>query len=349
MEIKSLSLAFGKNKILDEVSFFADDSDIIGLVGPSGSGKTTILRCISGLYVPTKGNILFSDESILSMPVSKRPISYLQQSFPLYDQLTVLENVLIYCGIKNATGMKNAKEYLNELYINKELWNRKPGNLSGGEKQRVAFVKALMKPADIYLMDEPFSNLDKALKAKASAMLINFIKKNNKICLYVTHDENEVILNSDRLIILEEGTIVQEGAPEELLANPVNSSIASIGNPLGLQMIDLELLEDNLGSNFHSDVKKIAWHPHNSLLLENDLQTDESDICIPVKVIRVKKMTGKTFTGLKPISLKEDAKVIFWHQADQSESIYNNDQKLWLYIKLSKQVKLDSNNKIVNK
>ncbi len=349
MKVKNLTLAFGENKILDEVSFFADDSDIIGLVGPSGSGKTTLLRCISGLYEPTNGNILFLDESILSMPVSKRPISYMQQSFPLYDQLTVLENVLINLETKNSSGVSKAKEYLDELLINEDLWYRKPVNLSGGEKQRVAFVKALMKPADIYLMDEPFSNLDKALKAKASAMLINFIKKNNKICLYVTHDENEVILNSDRLIILEEGKIVQEGEPEELLSNPANSSIASIGNPLGLQMIDLELLEDRLDPNLHSDVKKIAWHPHNSLLSENDLEADESDICLPVKVIRVKKMTDKTLTGLKPIGLKEDVKVIFWHQANQSESAYNIGQKLWLYVKLNKQFKLDSNNKIVKK
>ncbi|MCF8336594.1 MAG: ABC transporter ATP-binding protein [Bacteroidales bacterium] len=323
-------------------------SIITGIIGPSGSGKTTLLRNIAGIVTPTNGNIKFDKKKINPVPVAKRPISYLQQSFPLYERLTVMENILVSYKKVQKKDIEKTKNLLNEFFIKEEQWNRVPLNLSGGERQRIALIKAMMKPADILLLDEPFSNLDKNLKNKASAILINHIRENNKICLYVTHDESEVILNSDKLVVLEDGKLIQEGTPEELVNQPYNSNIASLGNPLGLQSIEVSMLPDNTNLHYPNSVKKLAWHPHKSKLVDySHKETVTSDIMLPMQIEQIKKSANRVLYALKPLNGKADH-LLLWHEFYGMNYNYTKNQKVTLRVAKEDIIKLDENNKVVN-
>ncbi len=337
----------GRN-ILSLISFNVLEGQILGIIGASGSGKTSLLRSVAGLVMPNDGYITFNNKSLINIPVAKRPISYLQQSFPLYERLTVMENILVsYKKVQKKDVMK-AKNLLKEFFIEEEQWNKVPLNLSGGERQRIALIKAMMKPADILLLDEPFSNLDKNLKNKASAILIDHIKENNKICLYVTHDENEVIINSDKLIVLEDGKLIQEGTPDELVSQPYNSNIASLGNPLGLQSIEVSMLHDNPNLHYQSNVKKLAWHPHKSKLMDySDKETATSDIMLPMQIEHIKKSANRVLYALKPLNGKVDH-LLLWHEVYGLNNHYTKNQKVTLRVAKEDIIKLDENNKVVN-
>lgn len=341
---------YSKNyMILNNISFSSLENSICGIIGASGSGKTTLLRNLAGLIKPTTGDILFNNTSLNNMPVANRPISYLQQTFPLYERLTVMENIMVSYKKIQKIDIETAKKLLKEFLIKEEQWNRVPVNLSGGERQRIALIKAMMKPADILLLDEPFSNLDKNLKNKASAILIDHIKENNKICLYVTHDENEVILNSDKLVVLEDGKLIQEGTPDELVSQPYNSNIASLGNPLGLQSIEVSMLPDNPNLHYQSNVKKLAWHPHKSKLMDYSdkaTATATSDIMLPMQIEHIKKSANRVLYALKPLNGKVDH-LLLWHEFFGMNNHYTKDQKVTLMVAKQDIIKLDENNKVV--
>jgi len=346
INLQKISYNVRNKLILDDFTYSIDGSRVIGIVGPSGAGKTTLLKIIAGLINPSSGQIRLEDIVLSKISVAQRPITYLQQTFPLYEQLTVFENILISYKTITSSVKDKAEYYLNEMLLHQDLWKRKPQSLSGGEKQRVAFIKAIMKPADIYLMDEPFSNLDKFLKSKASSILIDLIKEKEKLCFYVSHDENEVTLNSDTLIFLDNGRIVQADESEKLISNPVNSSIASFGNSLGLQIIDIEI-SPHLNFFLRENVKKIAWLPHKSILSKIDLPLDYYSISFPVKVLKIIKMTDKRLLAIKPIEFEYSKNIILWHQDSEINLNYVVGSIIWISINFNNIFQLDINNNII--
>ena len=349
LKINNLSCKIEGKTILNEIDFFTEPKTVLGIVGPSGSGKTTLLRNIAGLVNPKQGQILIDDNVLNNTPVAKRSISFLQQSFPLYNQLTVLENILVSCERVRKHNLDKAKEYLKNFLIREDIWNRKPENLSGGEQQRIALAKALLKPSKLLLLDEPFSNLDKSLKNHISNILINHIKENDKICLYVTHDENEIIINSDKLIVLEEGKLIQKGTPEELIMNPYNSNIASLGNPLGLQSVNVSFIDMVSFDNLSKEVYKIAWHSHKSKIIENKSIDNNSnnDFLMPSQIIQVKKAANKVLYALRPLGKDNKIHVIIWHESKSLENHYALNQNITLRISKNDIIKLDNNNKVI--
>lgn len=344
---ENISFEINKKKILDNINYRTESTGIVGIVGPSGAGKTTLLRLLAGLLAPSSGQILLDDLTLSRVSVNQRPISFMQQTFPLYEQLSLYENILISFNKKTSSAKNMAEYYLRELYLKENVWKRNPKNLSGGEKQRVAFIKAMMKPADIFLMDEPFSNLDKYLKSKASSLFVDFIKKNNKLCFYVSHDENEIVLNSDKIIYLDNGRIIQESDSNNLFSDPVNSSVASFGNALGLQIVDVKNLIQPVSFNFHNSTKKIAWMPTKSTLIGEKSSKDTNTISFPVKVDRIKRSAEKYLVALKFIL--NDSIITLWHQEQKN----NEDLKIrigsdiWLSVQTNDIFQLDNNNLII--
>lgn len=227
IEKKGLSSNFK----LHDISFSVDKGNILALVGESGSGKTTLLRIISGLDTPDSGFITLDDQPIFDannfVPAEKRNISYVFQDYALFPHLTVSENIRF--GIDNLSSAKQKERIENvlELVNLTGFADRYPHELSGGEQQRVAVARALALQPKIILLDEPFSNLDFIRRETLKTELKNILKKAQTTAVFVTHDTTEALYLADKIIVLKDGKIQQQGSPEKIYNFPVNQYVAS--------------------------------------------------------------------------------------------------------------------------
>lgn len=324
LNVDKLSVSVPPNRvIIKDITFDAKDAEIVGILGPSGVGKTTLFRAISGLISPSSGLISLDGNNLMKVPVSHRSISYLQQSFPLYKNLTVLENVLVaFDSIdKEAyhSSRVKARQMLLNLGISGDLFNRMPQNISGGEAQRVALAKALLKPCQILLLDEPFSNIDKNTKRNLMYIVNIMAKSQNMVVLYVSHDENDLLLISDKLIVIHNGKIIQVGKPKELVAYPQSGKVASIGSPIGLQMLGINELSnlnvtDDLQSLIPPQASKIGWRPYESDISFGDsLEVNREDhFClITGKIEKIIEIGNQIYYGIEIDKLSMQG--YLWH------------------------------------
>jgi iron(III) transport system ATP-binding protein len=311
-----------KKSILKNLCLNANSGEILGIIGPSGTGKTSIFRVISGLVNIHSGNIFLNEINLNMLSVSERPISYLQQSFPLYNNLTVIENVMIaFESVKNIGTIdaeKKAKDMLIELGINKDIFYRKPKNLSGGETQRVALAKALLKPCRILLLDEPFSNIDKNSKRKFNQLVRKISEDRNLITLYISHSEDDLLLIADQVAFMDNGEIIQIGTPGELLRKPHFGKVASIGSLLGIQILNRSMLETigvsaNLLDLLPNNCFRIGWAPENSEIFKEDRSNlnINNSIVLNGKVDRIAKIGKNVYIGIE-INLISELHYI-WH------------------------------------
>lgn len=286
LELSNVSFSFpsGKN-IVENFDLSLSSGEIIGIFGPSGAGKSTTFRVIAGLLTPTSGTIKFNGDNLQSVPVAERPITFLQQSFPLYPHLTVIENVCIplrqnFDHDKEQT-LSKARRMLNKLNISNQYHSRYPPTLSGGESQRIALAKALVKPAHIILLDEPYSNIDKALRLKVSQVVRDEVASHDKGVIIISHDEDDLIFSADRAAMMKSGHLLQVGAPENLIADPVSANAAAFGAPLGLQRIDTKRLTGGRVSfgpslQIPERASRLGWRPSASHIQR--LQQDASAV-----------------------------------------------------------------------
>ncbi|WP_416149973.1 ABC transporter ATP-binding protein [Salipaludibacillus sp. HK11] len=232
--ITAIEKSFGKLKALHPFDFTIHAGEFVSLLGPSGCGKTTLLRMIAGLEEPDQGEISFGDQVVFSKKdhvnkaPQKRNIGMVFQDFALWPHMTVFENVAY--SLK-ATGKKRGlKEKVIEALENVQLSDhaeRYPHQLSGGQQQRVAIARAIASDPSIILLDEPLSALDASLRDEMRILLQHLVKKLNMTALYVTHDQNEAMAMSDRVVVLHAGEKMQAATPEEVYAEPINDTVAS--------------------------------------------------------------------------------------------------------------------------
>ncbi|MCM1101665.1 MAG: ABC transporter ATP-binding protein [Clostridium sp.] len=230
--------ARGEVIAVDRFDFEIPDGKLIGLLGPSGCGKSTVLNLISGLVKPTEGRILFGGEDVTDLPPEHRGIGLVFQNYALYPHLTVRQNILF--PLQNLKGKdKLSKEEMTEramaaagLVQIEELMDRRPGELSGGQQQRVAIARALVKTPKVLLLDEPLSNLDARLRIQTREEIRRIQRKTQVTTIFVTHDQEEAMSISDRIVVMKEGRVQQIGAPQEVYDNPVNLFVAKfLGTP----------------------------------------------------------------------------------------------------------------------
>ena len=215
LEVKNLKKSFGNKKVLKGISFNVSKGDVIGIIGPSGCGKSTLLRCLNLLELPTSGTIIFEGKKMNyyhNLPATRQKIGMVFQSFNLFENMTVLENLIIApVKLKIQTkdeAIKLAKGYLKEINLENKI-NEYPKNLSGGEKQRVAIIRALMEKPKILLLDEPTSSLDPQMKQEVLE-LISKLKDYNMTIIVVSHELNFVKDFSSRIIFLDNKTIISD-------------------------------------------------------------------------------------------------------------------------------------------
>ncbi|WP_371170726.1 ABC transporter ATP-binding protein [Aliiroseovarius sp. 2305UL8-7] len=240
VEIRDLDLHFGEVKVLQQLNLDIHEGEFLVLLGSSGCGKSTLLNCIAGLLDITDGQIFIKGQNVTWKEPSERGIGMVFQSYALYPQMTVEGNLSF--GLKNARLPKDeikkrVARAADVLQIG-PLLNRKPGALSGGQRQRVAIGRALVRDVDVFLFDEPLSNLDAKLRTDLRVELKRLHQQLQNTMIYVTHDQIEAMTLADRIAIMKGGKIMQLGSPDEIYNRPQNIYVAGfIGSP-AMNMIE---------------------------------------------------------------------------------------------------------------
>jgi multiple sugar transport system ATP-binding protein len=225
---------FGKVDIVHDISIDIQDKEFLVLVGPSGCGKSTCLRMVAGLEEPTEGKILIGDRLVNGIDPKDRDIAMVFQNYALYPHMTVFDNMAFGLKLRHfsKSEIKKRIEEAATLLGLEQLLNRKPKELSGGQRQRVALGRAIVREAQVFLMDEPLSNLDAKLRVATRAEIIKLHQRIQTTVIYVTHDQVEAMTMGDRIAVLSGGSIQQLGTPQELYDHPANIFVAGfIGSP----------------------------------------------------------------------------------------------------------------------
>jgi spermidine/putrescine transport system ATP-binding protein len=228
IQIKNLNKAYGKHVILKNLSFDIFPGEFLTLLGPSGCGKTTLLKIISGFESPTDGEVIIENVLVNNLPPQKRNVHTIFQNYALFPHMNVFENVAFALRCKKVNNQIVHQKVLEALKL-VELSAFKDRNiqeLSGGQQQRVAIARAIINQPKILLLDEPLSSLDYRLRKKMQIELKNLQKQLNMTFIFVTHDQEEALTMSDRIIIFNQGKIEQIGTPYDIYENPHNLYVA---------------------------------------------------------------------------------------------------------------------------
>ena len=217
-----------------DISLEVNDGEFLTLLGPSGCGKSTLLRLIAGLEPPTRGQVLIGEQNLNKTPPGDRNMAMVFQSYALYPHMTAAENIATALKLRKMPE-EEIKRRVNEAAHQLELTsllNRKPGQMSGGQRQRVALARALVRDPEVFLLDEPLSNLDALLREQVRAQMKQLFKEQNKPVVYVTHDQTEAMTLSTKVAVLNKGSIQQLDPPSRIYSHPANQFVASfVGSP----------------------------------------------------------------------------------------------------------------------
>ncbi len=262
IEVKNLSRRFGQFRALDDVSLRIDTGELVGLLGPSGCGKTTLLRIIAGLETADSGQVLFNGEDTTYVDVRRRQVGFVFQHYALFRHMSVFENVAFGLRVKPRTErpseaqIREKVQSLLELVQLDWLADRYPSQLSGGQRQRIALARALAVEPRVLLLDEPFGALDAKVRKELRRWLRRLHDDLHIASIFVTHDQEEALEVSDRVVLMNAGRIEQVGSPTELRESPASPFVFSF---LG----DAAALEGH--------VKDGLWHGHGLTLPAADL------------------------------------------------------------------------------
>ena len=249
MTLENIHKSFGNVKAVDGVSLDIADKEFLTLLGPSGCGKTTTLRLVAGLEELTEGNIYIDNKLVNDIAPRDRNIAMVFQTYALYPHMTVFDNIAFPLKIRHLSKseiQKRVKEAADTLEIG-GLLKRKPKELSGGQRQRVALGRAIVRKPDVFLMDEPLSNLDAKLRVYMRAELKRLQKRLDTTLIYVTHDQVEAMTMSDRIAIMNEGRLQQVNNPGNIYFSPANLWVGGfIGSP-PMNFFDCTLMEKDGG------------------------------------------------------------------------------------------------------
>ena len=301
--ISNLSLTFeSKNKVLSNINFHINDSEIGCILGPSGCGKTSLLRAIAGFESVSSGSILKDGvcitNSVENTPVSNRNMGMVFQDYALFPNMDVKSNIAF--GLKNSTELEkdNRVNYLLDLVNLVDCKNKYPHELSGGEQQRIALARALAPSPDIILMDEPFSNIDQDIKEELVSDVRLLLKELAITSIIVTHDQNEAFNLADKVAIMNNGTIQQVGIPYDIYHKPVNKFVANfigLGTFLPLKKNNKGDFEIPLGPLDNNRIKNELTKFDNLEMLIRPDDIIHNDLSIKKAKILEKQFRGAEF------------------------------------------------------
>ena len=227
LQLNHLHKKFGDKVVVDDLSLSLEQGQLLCILGSSGCGKTTTLNMIGGFLEPDSGTIRLDGQDITNIPPEYRPVSTVFQAYSLFPHMSVLENVIYglkFQKYRKSDAILKGKRYL-ELVGLTDYANARIHEISGGQQQRVALARALIVEPKVCLLDEPFSNLDAALRVKLRGELKKIQRELNITMVFVTHDQEEALVISDQMAIMEQGKLIQCDTPANILANPVNDFV----------------------------------------------------------------------------------------------------------------------------
>jgi iron(III) transport system ATP-binding protein len=260
VHVQHLTKSFGATRVLDDVTFAAGDGQLITLLGPSGCGKTTTLLSIAGLETPDRGTIrcgdvqFFNAEARVQLAAESRNVGIVFQTYAIWPHMTVAGNVAFPLEIRRRPRSEINRRVADvlDLVEMKPYAARYPYQLSGGQQQRVALARALAHSPDILLLDEPFSNLDAKLRERARIWFRALQRRLKLTTIFVTHDQDEALSMSDRILVMDHGRIAQEGTPEEVYRNPTTPFVADFVGQCNLLDGEVKIIAEHcvvVGSN----------------------------------------------------------------------------------------------------
>jgi len=234
VELKNVNKSFGPVHVIKDVDLEINKGEFVVFVGPSGCGKSTLLRLIAGLETLTSGDIVIADRPVMDLPPSERGIAMVFQSYALYPHMTVFHNMAFSLSLQGLpkSEIQERVEVAAKILQMEHLLDRRPAALSGGQRQRVAIGRAIVRNPEVFLFDEPLSNLDAALRHDTRVEIAKLHNQLGATTIYVTHDQVEAMTLADKIVVLKDGVVMQVGAPMDLFNDPGNEFVASfLGSP----------------------------------------------------------------------------------------------------------------------
>jgi sn-glycerol 3-phosphate transport system ATP-binding protein len=322
--------AWGAAPAVDHVSFVAEQGQLLVLLGPSGCGKSTTLRLIAGLEEASAGRIEIDGRDVTHLPPAQRRIAMVFQSYALFPHLSVAENIVFGLRVRKVPAAQRAARLsrVAELLGLAGLLDRKPAQLSGGQRQRVALGRAIIAEAPVCLMDEPLSNLDAQLRHEMRAEIRALQQRLGITMVYVTHDQTEAMTMADRVILMREGRIEQQGTPQELYTRPATAFAARfLGTPpmnlLPLAEIAAALPVDPRLAGLDADALLLGVRPERASLARNGMgvpATVETVEYLGADTVLVCRIAGQPFSarlaGHPPVRAGDRVRLA-WEAGDQ--------------------------------
>lgn len=234
VELKNVNKSFAQVHVIKDVNLEIEKGEFVVFVGPSGCGKSTLLRLIAGLEKLTSGEIIIADRPVMDLPPSERGIAMVFQSYALYPHMTVFHNMAFSLSLSGTpkAEIQQRVEAAAKILQMEHLLDRRPAALSGGQRQRVAIGRAIVRNPEVFLFDEPLSNLDAALRHETRVEIAKLHNQLGATTIYVTHDQVEAMTLADKIVVLKDGVVMQVGAPMDLFNEPGNEFVASfLGSP----------------------------------------------------------------------------------------------------------------------
>ena len=268
VEFKNIVKKFNETTAVDNISCDFEPGTLTTLLGPSGCGKTTSLRLVAGLERATSGNILIDNEDVTIKPATDRDVSMVFQSYALFPHMSVLENVsygLKMINVKKSEYIEKSINTLNLVGL-ENYENRMPSELSGGQQQRVAVARAIVLEPKVLLFDEPLSNLDAKLRRQVREDIRSIQQKLSVTTIYVTHDQEEALAISDKVIVMNNAIVAQEGTPKELYSSPKTKFVANFIGDSNIIKVDID---DQNSDTYLINFSNINFKIHSKLKIMN--------------------------------------------------------------------------------
>jgi lactose/L-arabinose transport system ATP-binding protein len=300
LSLRGIKKSFGSTDILHGVDLDIADGEFVVFVGPSGCGKSTLLRIISGLETASAGRMTIGERDVTELDPSDRRVAMVFQSYALYPHMTVADNIgfgLRMNGMPKAEVKKKVDEAAAILHLG-ELLHRKPKELSGGQRQRVAIGRAIVRHPEVFLFDEPLSNLDAELRVQMRLEIAKLHEQLGATMIYVTHDQVEAMTLADRIVVLRAGRVEQVGTPLELYDDPDNTFVAGfIGSP-------------------RMNFIRARWTAEGAVTLP-----DFGDVVVPLEVSAKPQAGAELLLGIRPEHFDASGSVRFTVDVDLVEHL----------------------------
>ena len=287
VEIRDLSKSYGSTEVIHDMNVDIGEGEFVALVGPSGCGKSTLLRMIAGLEPINKGTISIGGRVVNNLPPAERDIAMVFQTYALYPHKSVADNMgfALKVAKTDKNEIKRRVKEAAEILSLTEYLDRKPRHLSGGQRQRVAMGRAIVRDPEVFLFDEPLSNLDAKLRIQMRAEIKELHQRLKTTTVFVTHDQIEAMTLSDRVVVMQDGNIEQIGTPLELFDNPTNEFVATFIGAPSMNLLPADLAGGQVTFNNHSIAGPQGSGPIHVGVRPEHLVLSDNGLPMQVKVV----------------------------------------------------------------